>query len=204
METRLLPAFLATSVLAIVIPWIGGSPANAQEALNTAVMKAHLSTGRKVLNAEGKPAKVYPKGTPSSRVYEKSGIVRINYSDGFVEELPYVALPLLFQKGTDELLAQGSSRDNVEKTAEVLRDLIAGGGVFRVEGHASKEGSPAFNHQLAEDRARKIFSMLVEDHKLEESKLKTVGFGSQFADAPASASEEALQKDRRVLVVRIK
>lgn len=176
------------------------------DAVNSAAMKRALSHEPARLDADGKPTKVYTKAADpeKSRVYTKGAKVIITHASGVVDERPYVALPILFKVGTAELLHDGVSAENVKKTADVLRDLVATGGSFCIEGHASAEGDPAFNKTLSADRAAKIMSLLTDAHALPESALNAKGFGNKFASAKVGDGEAALQQDRRVLVVRTK
>ncbi len=166
--------------------------------LDAAAAAAHLSQ-------EAKRPKIYTKSADpvKDRTYTKSGIVRITHQSGSVEELPYVAVPILFAAGKDQLL-DSVSRENVRKTAEILRPLIEGGGTFCIEGHASAEGDAQYNRVLSADRADKILSMLTETYQLDANRLRSQGFGSSSASAPAHAREEELQQDRRVLIVKLK
>lgn len=196
-----------TRTLLLALLFIG-TLANAQQpdAVNSAAMKRTLSHEPARLDADGKPTKVYTKAADPerSRVYNKSAKVIITHASGVVDERPYVALPILFRVGTADLLHDGVSAENVKKTADVLRDLVATGGSFCIEGHASAEGDPAFNKTLSADRAAKIMSLLTDDHSVSESSLSAKGFGSKFATAKVSDGDAALQQDRRVLVVRTK
>jgi outer membrane protein OmpA-like peptidoglycan-associated protein len=183
------------------------STAQAQEAtrLSDSDLQS-LSIAPTRTDAEGKPTKVYTKAADpeKSRVYTKSAKVVITRQSGTVEELPYVALPILFQVGTADLLSDGTSAQNVRKTADFLRDLVASGASFSIEGHASAEGDPEFNKWLSSERAAKILSLLIEGHGLPSGGLRAKGLGSQFATATEADGEDALQQDRRVLVVRTK
>ncbi|MEA3207969.1 MAG: hypothetical protein QOE70_1026 [Chthoniobacter sp.] len=150
------------------------------------------------------PGKFLPKGIGgdpvTQRFYTKDAIV-ITRASGAKEEHPYVAVPLFFRVNTDELL-DGTSRENVSRVAQLLKDLGATGASFAIEGHASAEGDPQRNIDLSKLRAAKIHSLLREQGVVPAALARVEGFGSAHAQFPADAREPQLQKDRRVLVVK--
>jgi outer membrane protein OmpA-like peptidoglycan-associated protein len=152
------------------------------------------------------PGKFITKGLGGdpikSRFYTKDAVV-ITRQSGAKEEHPYVAVPLLFRVNSDDLL-DGTSRENVSKVAQLLKDLGATGASFAIEGHASAEGDTQRNTDLSKLRAAKIQSLLREQGAPPGELARVEGFGSehaQFKD-PRTASESQLQQDRRVLVVK--
>ncbi len=148
-----------------------------------------------------------PKSSIKSRTYTRqskgAGIEIIEYEGGQKEERPYIAVPILFIVGKAELL-DSVSAENVKQTAIVLRDIFTADpkAAFTIQGHTSAEGDSALNRKLSEERAHKIFSLLVNTEGLDGSRLRQNGFGSAFATAPVTAPEVELQQDRRVLIVR--
>ena len=150
------------------------------------------------------PGKFVSKGLGpdpvTKRFYTKDAIV-VTRASGQKEEHPYVAVPLLFQKNSDELL-DGTSRENVAKVAQMLKDL--GSSTFAIEGHASAEGDAQRNLELSRLRAARIQSLLRGQGVRPDELARAEGFGSAHAQHPASARESQLQEDRRVLVVREK
>lgn len=160
------------------------------------------------LSQEAKRPKLYTKNADpvTSRIYTKSGIVRITHQSGAVEELPYVAVPILFVVGKDQLL-DSVSRENLRKTAEILQPLMAKGSSFCIEGHASPEGNAQFNRELSAERADRILSILTETYGLDSGRLYARGLGSTVAqteNVSPNAGEAVLQEYRRVLVVKTK
>jgi outer membrane protein OmpA-like peptidoglycan-associated protein len=158
------------------------------------------------------PQRIIPKGVSDpkltksadpekKRVYTKDAVV-VTRSSGIVERQPYVAIPILFQVDSDELL-DGVSKQNLRETAAALRPLVANGGRFVIEGHASAEGAEHRNEELSKLRAAKIRELLIEGEGLDGGKLADRGFGSKYAAASANAPEAERQMDRRVLVVRV-
>ena len=188
-------------LLAIIL---GCAPAFAQERaakFDPDVAKAKLSGG--IAKTFGRFTAKGIGGDPvTKRFYTKDAVV-VSRASGAKEEHPYVAVPLLFVKNSDEL-RDDSSRENVMKVAQILKDLGSTGATFAVEGHASAEGDSQRNLELSKLRAAKIQSLLREQGVPAGELVRVEGFGSahaQFQD-PRTASESQLQQDRRVLVVK--
>jgi outer membrane protein OmpA-like peptidoglycan-associated protein len=150
------------------------------------------------------PAKFYTKGIGgdpvTKRFYTKDAVV-VTHASGAKEEHPYVAVPLLFRKNSDELL-DATSRDNTIKLAQMLKDL--GSANFAIEGHASAEGDQQRNRELSNLRALKIQALLREQGVPAAELTRVEGFGADHAQHPATAPDSQLQEDRRVLVVKEK
>ena len=125
------------------------------------------------------------------------------HSDGTTTERPFVAVPILFIRSTDQLL-DDLSQQNVFALAQVLRTVLAKDprARFSIQGHTSAEGNAEPNQQLSDARARKIHTLLTQAHGIPAGCLNQVGFGEQWAAATEDAPEPLRQKDRRVLVVR--
>jgi outer membrane protein OmpA-like peptidoglycan-associated protein len=180
--------------------------AQTAEPLDAAAAKAALSQ-------PPKKSRFTPKAAIKSRTYTRNakgaGVEIIEYEPAkpgdppVREERPYIAVPILFVRAKDELLDAGSVT-NVQKTAAILRELMAEDpkAKFTIQGHTSAEGDAAWNQILSQDRAQKIYSLLVEGQGVDGTRLAKVGFGPTYASAPAEAPEDLRQQDRRVLVVR--
>jgi outer membrane protein OmpA-like peptidoglycan-associated protein len=128
----------------------------------------------------------------------KSATVRISGDDS--RELPYIAIPVLFQSGSYNLLDDHQVR-NLKAVLAIILSPEMTDVKFSVEGHSSAEGDSGVNQALSEERAKAVMRILVEQG-VPSSRLTAVGRGSAFATHPATASEEELQSDRRVLIVR--
>ena len=148
--------------------------------------------------------RAYSPPKESSRSYDlERNLVIVKKTDGSTEKRPLLDLPVLFVKGTADLL-DAQSRENLRTLSNTIRDLHTGGGArFVIEGHTSAEGDASTNQTLSVQRARAIQSQLAlllgEDAA---ACLTPQGFGPAHARSPASAPEPALQQDRRVLIVR--
>jgi outer membrane protein OmpA-like peptidoglycan-associated protein len=138
----------------------------------------------------------------TQRFYTKDALV-VTRASGAKEEHPYVAIPVLFRVNSDDLL-DATSRDNVAKLAQVLKDLSAQNATFAIEGHASAEGDAQRNVDLSKLRAAKIQSLLREQGVPSAMLVRQDGFGSAHAQNPANSPDSKLQEDRRVLVVKEK
>jgi outer membrane protein OmpA-like peptidoglycan-associated protein len=200
------PLILPTITVSALLLSCSSLRAQTAEPLDIAAAKAALSQ-------QAKKPRFTPKSPIQSRTYKLTakgaGVEVIEYApanpgDAPVrEERPYVAVPILFVVGKDQLLDSVSAA-NVQKTAGILRELLAADpkARFTIQGHTSAEGDLQANQQLSEDRARKIYSLLVEGQGLDATRLSQTGFGPAYAVAPPTAPESERQHDRRVLVVR--
>lgn len=180
--------------------------AQAAEPLDVTAAKAALSQ-------EAKKPRFTPKSPIQSRTYQLTakgaGVEIIEYAPvnpgdtPLREERPYIAVPILFVVGQDQLL-DATSAENVRKTGAILKELMAADpkAKFTIQGHTSAEGDASMNQKLSEQRASRIFSLLVQGQGVEGTRLSQTGFGPTYATSPATAPETQLQQDRRVLVVR--
>jgi outer membrane protein OmpA-like peptidoglycan-associated protein len=193
---------MKSSSLTLLLATVLAASAAAQTAapLDAAAAKAALSQ-------QAVKPRFVPKSPIKSRSYVRTpkgaDVEVIEYADGQKEEHPYVAVPILFVRGKDDLL-DTISVSNVRKTGDILRDIMASDpkARFTIQGHTSAEGDHALNQTLSEQRAKKILSLLVEGQGLDGTRLSQAGFGPTHATAGATAPEDQRQKDRRVLVVR--
>lgn len=138
---------------------------------------------------------------PGSIRFEKSARVRVN-GNGTEEVAPFVEIPILFVRNSDELL-DSVSRQNLQTLAQELKVRGLQGRTFSIAGHASAEGEPRRNEELSTLRAARIQRELRLLGVPASVIVSAEGFGSSHAQHkdPAHASEDQLQKDRRVLVV---
>ena len=141
---------------------------------------------------------------PATRVYSPDRNVVVVRTETQTQELPYVALPVLFVKDTDELLDQ-ESLAALEETAAAIKEvaLQEPAAVFDIEGHTSTEGTDEHNMQLSAARAQRVYDELTRTYGVPTRVFSAHGYGENYARYP-DAPEEQLQLDRRVLVVRTK
>lgn len=147
-----------------------------------------------VVEAPGRPRRVYNS--------ERSVVVVEEQNQSY--ELPYVTLPVLFIKETADLL-DIHSRVALEQVAGVILALhnSTPGTRFAIEGHASTEGTREFNGTLSVARAQRIYDELTQRYGVPAELLSATGYGQDYPMFP-NGTEQQLQQDRRVLVVRTK
>jgi outer membrane protein OmpA-like peptidoglycan-associated protein len=191
---------------------VSGTYAPAPHPLDPALVRRQLATPPKIIEVREKPAVVVPPARveTETRVIEEPVLPsRVYYPDRNIvivegRELPYVTIPVLFEKETAELL-DSESRIALEETAKAILEVLktspdAG---FDVEGHTSVEGTDDFNLKLSADRARRVYDELTRRYGVPVSVIGAHGFGEKYPDHP-NGTEAELALDRRVLVVRVK
>lgn len=181
--------------------------------LDAGVVRRQLAIPPKVIGVSEKPAVVIPtdrdETTETHIVVDPAlppRVYNVERNVVIVEgrELPYVTIPVLFERETAELL-DSESRVALEETANAILEVLktspdAG---FDVEGHTSVEGTDEFNLQLSAARARRVYDELTQRYGVPLSVIGAHGFGEKYPNHP-SGNEAELTLDRRVLVVRVK
>jgi outer membrane protein OmpA-like peptidoglycan-associated protein len=117
-------------------------------------------------------------------------------------ELPYITIPVLFEKETAKLL-DVESRVALEDTAAEIQEVLKTqpNAVFDIEGHTSTDGTNEFNLTLSGDRARRVHEELTQRYSVPASALSAHGYGEMYPAFP-NGTEGEMVMDRRVLVVR--
>lgn len=138
------------------------------------------------------------------RIYNSERSVVMVQEEGQTRELTYVTLPVLFVKETAELL-DAESRAALEQVASVILEVskTEPGTVFDIEGHTSTDGTDEFNIALSAARAQRVYDELTKRYGVPAAALSAHGYGEKFPAFPRG-TEEQMQLDRRVLVVRTK
>jgi outer membrane protein OmpA-like peptidoglycan-associated protein len=136
------------------------------------------------------------------RVYDLERNVVVIEQQGQARELNYVTLPVLFEVKTNELL-DDESRAALEQVAQVILAISQEnpGTRFDIEGHTSTEGTDEDNMSLSAARAKRVFEELTQRYNIPASLLTAHGYGENYPMFP-EGTEEQMQLDRRVLVVR--
>ncbi len=118
------------------------------------------------------------------------------------KELPYITIPVLFEKETAKLL-DVESRMALEETAAAILEVLKThpSAVFDIEGHTSTDGTNEFNLTLSANRARRTHHELTQRYFVPASALSAHGYGEMYPSYP-QGTEEQMTLDRRVLVVR--
>lgn len=180
---------LSVAPRAVVIP---ERPASAEVAPPPAILKTTKTT--KVVDTPGQPLRIYNS--------ERSVVIVQEQEQS--RELPYVTLPVLFVKETAELL-DAESRAALEQVAGVILEVskTEPGSIFDIEGHTSTDGTGEYNIALSASRAQRVYDELTQRYGVPAAVLSAHGYGESFPAYP-EGTEEQMQLDRRVLVVRTK
>ena len=177
------------------------------------VMHRQLSTAPKVVVVTQAPQEatsttktttvVETTGQPT-RVYNAERNVVIVEDQGQSRELPYVTLPVLFEKGTAKLL-DNESRAALQQVADVILAVskTEPNSVYDIEGHTSTDGKGPANMELSGARAKSVYDVLTKTYGVPSTSLSAHGYGELFPMYP-KGTEAEMQQDRRVLVVRTK
>ena len=144
-----------------------------------------------------------PAAGVAVRVYDRTrNVVVVPDEQGQRMELPYIAAPVLFVEGTAELLDATANADLHAIAAAILEiHATEPGARFVIEGHTSTDGGAAENSLLSVHRAQRIHALLTTQFGVPAAILSAQGYGEDYAEFP-DGTEEQLQQDRRVLVVR--
>lgn len=181
--------------------------------LDSAVLQRQLSTAPKmvIVTQSPQPAVQTTKTTTvvetpgqPRRVYNSERNVVIVEDQGQSRELPYVTLPVLFVKGTAQLL-DDESKAALQQVADVILAVskTEPGSIYDIEGHTSTDGTNEDNMSLSAARAQRVYDVLTQSYGIPATSLSAHGYGEIFPMYP-EGNEEEMQMDRRVLVVRTK
>lgn len=189
-------------LLATLLP----SPAQTATPMTSHEAVTELSRNvERTVNPEAALTKSAGPDRETERSYDltKNIVIRRKES-GTVEKLPFLALPVLFQRNSTELLDAGSET-NLKQLADALKSITSREPSvrFQIEGHASKDGQDADNLKLSEDRALAISRLLVQEYQVNATLLTNKGYGEAHAKAPENSPESLLEKDRVVRVVKV-
>ena len=99
-------------------------------------------------------------------------------------------------------------RQEAEKTLRKVGEVIKASGSTQVviSGHTDSKGSDAYNQKLSEKRAESVKKWLIINTSVNETSLKTIGFGESKPVVPNTNSDgsdnpEGRQKNRRVEII---
>ena len=113
-----------------------------------------------------------------------------------------MTVPVLFVKETAELL-DAESASALEETSTAIKEVIQTEpkAKFDIEGHTSTDGTDEFNMSLSAARAKRVYDELTQRYGVPPATLSAHGYGENYPAYP-NGTEEQMQLDRRVLVVR--
>lgn len=103
---------------------------------------------------------------------------------------------ILFNEWSAEL-TRGEATEQLREIGKALSSSDLGGCDFVVEGHTDPRGGLERNEKLSWDRAESVKKYLIENHKIDESRIKTQGFGYSRPRFPNDTQENML-RNRRV------
>jgi OmpA family len=186
-------------------PGPAGGPGTSVRLNSRSVLRSLSIVPRRIAPAVVLRPGVPVPGRPRTlvRVYDRTrNVVIVPAEDGQSAELPYIAVPILFSVGTAELLDDTADAD-LQALAEALLEIHVQEpeARFEIEGHTSTDGEDQENLTLSAKRASHVYAVLVSRYHVPAAILSTKGFGETYADYP-NGTEQEMQMDRRVLVVR--
>ena len=109
-----------------------------------------------------------------------------------------VAINIMFDFNSDRITPQG--RQILDNLGKALNSDRLKGNRFMLEGHTDSKGGDAYNLALSERRAKSAMDYLVAAHKIEPSRLQTVGKGKSEPLDPANPERDI---NRRVQVMNL-
>jgi len=135
-------------------------------------------------------------GTPAGTVVDGSGCP-INFPEPVVVTEQAVVTYSNIQFEFDSSVLKTESYSILDRLSSELR---SSGASVTLEGHASAEGTEAYNMQLSKDRANSVKTYLVNSG-VAANKVNTVGYGEERPVA-SNATEEGRVINRRVEIKR--
>ncbi|WP_276485352.1 OmpA family protein [Paraflavitalea pollutisoli] len=103
---------------------------------------------------------------------------------------------LNFETGSAQLTAASSAQvNNIAAILNAYPTLK-----IKIGGYTDKTGDEAVNKKLSQDRAETVLNALKATGAKEAQLVGAEGYGSEFAKAPADASDEQRKPDRRIAV----
>jgi outer membrane protein OmpA-like peptidoglycan-associated protein len=111
---------------------------------------------------------------------------------------PTASILITFETNSTELTAQARSQLDIVGRA-LASDRLAEF-AFMLEGHADPRGTSDLNQWLSEGRARTVRQYLVDNHRIEPARLKSIGKGDR---EPLNRSDPAAPENRRVTIVTL-
>lgn len=109
-----------------------------------------------------------------------------------------VAINIMFDFNSDRITPQG--KQILDNLGKALNSDRLKGNRFMLEGHTDSKGGDAYNLALSERRAKSAMDYLVAAHKIEPSRLQTVGKGKSEPLDPANPERDI---NRRVQVMNL-
>jgi len=109
---------------------------------------------------------------------------------------PAAAVLITFETNSTELTSQ--AKKDLDVVGRTLRSNRLSEFAFLLEGHADPRGTAEHNQSLSEGRARAVLHYLVQNHRIEQARLRAIGKGDR---EPMNRSDPAAEVNRRVQIV---
>ncbi len=120
------------------------------------------------------------------------------------EAAPFVDISendaILFERNAD-ILHEGA-RPCLDRIGELLRDGPLKNNNVQIEGHTCSLGLDEFNQSLSLRRAQNVSSYLIDNYGIQESRIRTVGYG-ESRSVSNNLSEDSRCVNRRVRIVSL-
>lgn len=159
--------------------------------------------------------KPVPAPAPTTRQYAKiklvNGVVINAYHGGVEDQLIACLNNTACVPGTDQwfdfdnITFETNSATLTPASMEQVQNIVAilkayPGAKIKIGGYTDKTGNDAANLKLSQQRADAVMNAIKNAGANGAQLVGAEGYGSQFAKAPASASDEERRKDRRIAV----
>jgi outer membrane protein OmpA-like peptidoglycan-associated protein len=109
---------------------------------------------------------------------------------------PAASILITFETNSTELTSQ--AKDQLDTVGRALASNRLSEFTFLLEGHADPRGTSEHNQWLSEGRARAVRQYLVANHKIDQSRLRSIGKGDR---EPLNKADPAAAENRRVTIV---
>lgn len=152
----------------------------------------HVVDGDTYVVAGGAVHKVRPNGRR----------IRVRGLESVVQERvsPRVALPILFEHGSDVPTPEGTAL--IAELAAALRSPELSGSRFVIGGHTDSRGAGEYNLGISQRRADRVAAVLADTYGIDRSKLVAEGHGEN-RPAADNATTEGQRRNCRIEVVRL-
>lgn len=149
---------------------------------------------------DGTKLKAYPGGIEDQLVKFIQSDEYKNGTNDTLKDKWFNFDDLNFEKGKSELVAESQRQlNNIVAILKAFPDVK-----IKIGGYTDKTGNDAVNLKLSDDRAKAVKAALEKAGVKPEQVPEAEGYGSKFAEVPATASDEEREKDRKTSVRLLK
>lgn len=177
-------ALVAVALLATPTQWGGNGAAQADPLTASAIVDALMPE----------------KTGPVTRSMSKATTRGINIEGELPAELdlPSISLTINFEFDSARLTNDGML--TLRTLGEALADKRLAGMQFQIAGHTDDVGTPEYNQELSERRAKAVVTHLVSFYAIAADRLKPVGYGKSRLVVPNDPKAAA---NRRVEIINL-